>query len=92
MAVLGQAYAGSGRAKEAIELLERAIAMRQEAETPPRQLADMRFILATALWNATRDRGRARALAQQAFDVYAQAGAPYLDQRDEVATWIREHR
>jgi serine/threonine-protein kinase len=92
MASLAQAYVGVGRAAEAVPLLERAIAMRPEKEIPPRQLADMRFILATALWSSAGDRTRAKALARQAHEVYVAAGAPYAATREEIDTWLREHR
>jgi hypothetical protein len=46
------------------------------------------FILAQALWS-TREKRRARKLAQQAYQRFAALGHPYQGDADDVRRWIR---
>jgi tetratricopeptide (TPR) repeat protein len=64
-----------GDVDDALPMLERAHAMRKDAEIDPVELAGTRWSLARALHDAKtgRDPARARALAQQAREVFAAA-------------------
>jgi serine/threonine protein kinase/tetratricopeptide (TPR) repeat protein len=86
---IGLSYIAEGDASSAIVPLERAFRIREDHETDPSRRAETRFALARALWEAGRDRARARLLAQEARDSYAQAVAkPKLG---EVESWLRAH-
>ncbi len=86
---IGVSYIAEGDPGSAIVPLERAFKIREAHETDPSRRAETRFALARALWEAGRDRARARLLAQQARDSYAQAVAkPKLA---EVESWLRGH-
>ncbi len=49
-------------------------------------MAETRFALARLLWEQRQDRPRARRLAEQAQQAYAEAGI--VDHTEEVATWL----
>ena len=66
--------------------LERALAI-AEAQPDLAELAEVRFLLARALW-ASGEPQRARVLATQARDGFANAGAPVRRDLDEVAAWL----
>jgi len=86
---IGLSDIAEGDASSAIVPLERAFKIREDHETDPSRRAETRFALARALWDAGRDRVRARLLAQEARDTYAQAVAkPKLA---EVESWLRAH-
>jgi serine/threonine protein kinase len=86
---IGISYIADGDPTSAIVPLERAFKIREERETDPARRAETRFALARALWEAGRDRGRARGLAEAARDSYAKAVLkPKLV---EVEGWLRVH-
>ncbi len=86
--LLGRALVASGRAKEAVPVLEDALA-HPDAVREPRP--ELRFALARALWEAEpRARGRARQLATTARDAHADGG--HSGPRAEVQRWLDEHR
>ncbi len=86
---IGISYIADGDPTSAIVPLERAFKIREEHENDPARRAETRFALARALWEAGRDRGRARLLAEEARDSYAKAVAkPKLV---EVESWLRGH-
>lgn len=87
---IGRAHLDLGRAAEAIEPLERAVALRSADEIEPRLAATSRFMLARALVAAGRDRGPARALALEAQGLFASAGGTH-EASDEVAQWLSEN-
>jgi hypothetical protein len=64
-------------------------------ETPDELLAETRFMLAQALWEAPPDRGRDRpravALAEQARLAFQEVGKRRAGDLAEVEGWIREH-
>ncbi len=53
---------------------ERAVSILEEDKTAPDRLAEARFLLARALWPDRAQRSRARKLAEQARDGYAEHG------------------
>ncbi|HVT08864.1 MAG TPA: serine/threonine-protein kinase [Polyangia bacterium] len=86
---IGISYIAEGDATSAIVPLERAFRIREQRENDPARRAETRFALARGLWEAGRDRARARALAEQARDGYAKAVVkPKLA---EVESWLRAH-
>ncbi len=87
---LGRCALYTGHAAEAIDPLERAVKLTDPATSDPTNLAGFRFALARALWDAGRDRTRARELARLALPaMQAQAGAEA--QVHEVETWLKTH-
>ena len=86
---IGISYIADGDPTSAIVPLERALKIREDHENDPARRAETRFALARALWEAGRDRGRARMLAEGARDSYAKAVVkPKLV---EVESWLRGH-
>ncbi|MCY1013941.1 tetratricopeptide repeat protein [Nannocystis pusilla] len=86
----GDALIGLGRAAEAVPELERALAIREAAQVQPEELAEARFAVARALWDANGDRTRARALAEQAATTYPTAPGTE-DARASVGKWLASH-
>jgi tetratricopeptide (TPR) repeat protein/predicted Ser/Thr protein kinase len=92
---LGQALLGQGKPADARGYLERALSIRTANEVDPLALAETRFALAQALWDASieagADRARARELAELARDVYVGAGEVVAKQRGDVQRWLVAH-
>ncbi len=91
LTIAGRASVALGQAANAIAPLERALALEQAAAGAA-ALAGTRFALARALWDANRDRARARALAREARQAYADAGAAGQADLAEVDAWLAKHR
>ncbi len=95
---LGRALSGVGgsllllgRPDEAVEPLERALALRKPGEGDPLGRCEVHVRLADALWRTRRDRTRARELVTQADAICAEAGARGDEPRKEIAMWLRKH-
>jgi len=86
---IGQAYLGLHRTQDAIQTLERGLALREKAGQEPSEMAEGRYALARALWELGKDRKRALALAELARTGYA-AGKDDV-QAAQVAKWQAEH-
>jgi Tfp pilus assembly protein PilF len=92
---LGQALIGQGKPGDARALIERALSIQTTNDVHPALLAETRFALARALWDAPvdveADRARARELAEQARDgcVHADLIAGRLP--GEIQSWLAEH-
>ncbi len=86
---IGVSYLSEGDPSSAIVPLERAFKIREAQETDPSRRAETRFALARALWEAGRDRGRARVLAEEAREGYAKAVVKA--KLAEVDTWLHGH-
>ncbi|HEY6034079.1 MAG TPA: hypothetical protein VIV58_07465, partial [Kofleriaceae bacterium] len=56
------------------------------ATADPLELADARYVLARAMWEAKLDRPRARQIAMQ-----AQAEHPLAERRQVMADWLAQH-
>jgi tetratricopeptide (TPR) repeat protein len=86
-----------GKPTEAIPHLERALALRTTHPGDAVELAEIRFALAEALWDAPveagRDRARARELASLARTASASAegGERSAKQLTDITTWLTEH-
>jgi tetratricopeptide (TPR) repeat protein/predicted Ser/Thr protein kinase len=96
----------AGRPAEAIAPAERALRLREAGGVADGLIAEVRFGLARALWDAPvptsgpetggepargRDRTRAHALAMTARDEFAGAGASESKRLAEVDAWLAEH-
>ena len=85
----------AGQPGKAITSAQRAVAAREHAELAAPLLAQSRFVLARALWDAPagagRDRPRALALATQARDVLRAAGKHTPAELATVEAWLAVH-
>jgi tetratricopeptide (TPR) repeat protein/predicted Ser/Thr protein kinase len=92
---LGRVLIDLGKPVEALQQLERALSIRTAHAGDPTQLAETRFVLARALWEAPagqgRDRVRGRELAELARTTYAEAGKGSARHLSDVETWLIEH-
>jgi hypothetical protein len=92
LAKVARALLGLGRGKDARATAERALAALDPTKASALTLARTRFILARALWETAGDRARARELAVQARNSYAEAaraGAGVDDEMAEVEAGLR---
>jgi eukaryotic-like serine/threonine-protein kinase len=80
-----------GRAADAVVLAERAVKVREDGSAPAGEEAEARFVLARALWDASRERPRALAVAEQAREAYREAGDGEATALAEVEAWLRAH-
>jgi eukaryotic-like serine/threonine-protein kinase len=85
---LAKVALAKGRAGEAVSSAERAVRVSEEGNASPVVLAEVRFVLARASWDAGHERSRAIALAQQALEAYQGAGAVKATERAEVEAWL----
>jgi eukaryotic-like serine/threonine-protein kinase len=83
------------RPTDAIPLAQRAATVREKGGVAANLLAEARFVLARALWEAPvgegRDRARAVPLAQQARNAFRYAGEGRATDLADVEQWIRDH-
>jgi len=88
---IGQTYLAEAEPNRALAPLEHAFKIGQSADPDSLSRAETTFALARALWGARRDRGRARALAEEARAAYAKARAKTSAQDDltEIENWLR---
>jgi tetratricopeptide (TPR) repeat protein len=84
---IGVARWKQGRSADALAPLERALAIREASEPDAATVAETRFALARALWDAGRDRKRALALAATVRTEYERHDTQ-ADKAREVAAWI----
>ena len=95
---IGEVELGLHAPDKAIAPLSRAVALREANQGDPSELAESRFALARALWDAAhggtraRDRARARQLAGQAKDAVAALGDAGKEPLAEIAAWQAAHR
>jgi tetratricopeptide (TPR) repeat protein len=82
-----------GRPADAVLLAERALTLREKGDAQTGPLANARFLLARALWDAPiaggEDRVRARALAEHAREGFQAVGMP--KELAEVERWLDAH-
>jgi tetratricopeptide (TPR) repeat protein len=84
----GNSRLGSGQAKEASPLLERALSIREAQPVDPVDLARTRFAVARALRALHADPARALSLAIEARDAYARAGNRGKRDLPLVEAWL----
>jgi serine/threonine-protein kinase len=82
---IGDVLVAQHAAASAIAPLERALALREKDPGSRDGLPETRLLLARALWDAGRDRARARQLAEAARDGASQT------QKREIEAWLRSH-
>lgn len=90
---LGEAQLAMGEPEAAVVTLERALRIREHGEPDPLLVADTRFALARALWEAAgaaSDRGRARTLAASARAAFA-APPGAAAKASAVDAWLARH-
>jgi serine/threonine protein kinase len=93
--MLAQALLEGGDAPGAVAALDPAAAAMDATEVNPMFVAEVRFTLARALWDGRpAERGRARALAEQALDGYV-TRAPdtprFRESRKAIEAWLLAH-
>lgn len=88
MTGVGAALVDLGRPREAIAVLERALAIADPGPLDPLDVALLRFGLARALWDSHEDRPRARTLATAARDVFASGGEVAAAGLAEIRGWL----
>ena len=86
---MGLDHLGLGEAREAVPLLERAVAGGLEIE-------GARFALARAIWDSGGDRRRARRVAEEALPEFREHAAKYGGRFrrtvGEIEAWLATHR
>jgi hypothetical protein len=84
---IGRSYLQEANPGNALVPLERAFKIRTAQETDPSKRAETAFALACALWETSRDRGRALRLAEAARADYERAkSAPKVT---AIEAWLR---
>ena len=84
---LGQSYLGLESPLRAIEPLERALTVESSPGEGEVERAAAQFSLARALWEAKKDRPRARKLAAQAKEIFSRS-AHHEKDVSEVMAWL----
>jgi hypothetical protein len=83
------------RPADALPLARRALDVREAVPVPGHELAEVRVLLARALWDAPVEAGRDRAaaivLAEQARDGLRRSGRHAATQLADVERWIAAH-
>jgi tetratricopeptide (TPR) repeat protein len=88
---IGETYLAMRRLPDSLSALERALALREGRPGFPTTLARIRFDLAQALWESGKDQARARTLAAQAREAYANGGPGNASERAAVDAWLARH-
>ena len=89
LTILGHAQLELHHLDAALASLESALAM---ASIRPYERPELQFLIARALWDAGRDRRRARALADEARRGFAELGAGHEKSVAEIDAWLARHR
>jgi len=89
---LGEAQLGAGDPATAVATLERAFAVWGDSQVAKHLQPQAKYALARALWEANRDRPRARRLATEARDELVANGGPWRARADEIDKWLTTHR
>jgi hypothetical protein len=90
LTVIGLAHLGLRTPAAAIGPLERANSMLDPAKAHPMNIADTKFALARALWEARKNCARAIELARSAAKELAKSPPAIPINRAEVDAWLRE--
>ena len=88
---LGRAELGTGDLPRAQAHLEQALSVAKKTEVIWSELAEAQLALAEVLWTSEPDRERAVSLVRSAQRAYASHGASFLDQKDDIDTWLATH-
>jgi tetratricopeptide (TPR) repeat protein len=87
MTALGKTLIAERRLREAISLLENALRIRESSEPNAELVAETRFALARAYWEADQNRARARSLATAARDTYRSL-TEHGKAANEIDAWL----
>jgi tetratricopeptide (TPR) repeat protein len=85
---VGQVHLETGRPDLALAPLERALVLRAADDVDPVDRGDVQLALARALWDASKDRVRARELATAAIASFDRAEPGYPTARDKAVLWL----
>jgi tetratricopeptide (TPR) repeat protein len=88
---IAQIHIERHQALKAIPLLEEALTMRMTLEEDPLLIAEARFELGRALWDAGKDKLRSVDLIKEAQKSYSSSGNRQTTNTAEVDTWLRTH-
>jgi tetratricopeptide (TPR) repeat protein len=88
----GQIFLAWGRAREALPALERSLEIMSHGQPEPIDLGDGKLELARALVANGGDRVRARRLAEEAAQVFAEGGVKQQDRPGQVARLLQRMR
>jgi tetratricopeptide (TPR) repeat protein len=92
---LAEVALAQGRPADAVAPARRAVSVRNDAQAPATEVAQARFLLARAWWEApdgaSRDRPGAVHEAEQARDAYREAGSSRADELVMVESWLAAH-
>jgi tetratricopeptide (TPR) repeat protein/tRNA A-37 threonylcarbamoyl transferase component Bud32 len=87
---IGRTHAAQANAAAAVPYFERAVALREKGDEEA-DLAEARFALAMATWDAKQDRARSVALAGQAREGFGRQGARGKEHLAQVDAWLSRH-
>lgn len=87
LAAIGWNHLDRNAPQEAIAPLERALAV-LPPDHAPHERAQVRYLLARALWRGSRERVRAEQLMREARTLYAEAGEGFATDLKEVDAWL----
>jgi tetratricopeptide (TPR) repeat protein len=90
LTALGKTLISQRRRAEAIFVLEQALRIRERSEPNVALVAETRFALARALWEAPDERTRCRTFAVAALNAYRTLPT-YGKQATEVSSWLAKH-
>jgi tetratricopeptide (TPR) repeat protein len=91
LATEGEVQLKAGRARQALDALEAALARVQTPEALPMDRGEIRVLLAQALTALGREPARAHALVQAALPELRAAGAAGRERMAEAERWLAEH-
>ena len=91
MTALGKTLTAEGRPQEAAVVLDKALHIRERSEPNKELLAETRFALAEARWQAGGDPSGARAPAESALATY-RALPTHSKEASEVESWLATRR
>ena len=89
LTALGKTLISEGRWRAAISVLGQALRIREKSEPNAELLAETRFALARARWEAADDRAETRALATAARDAYRTL-PEHTAEVSEINAWLAE--
>jgi eukaryotic-like serine/threonine-protein kinase len=88
---IGATLVATKEAAAALPFLERAMAIYASKPPSAEKIAEAKLTLAKALWDAGKDRDRARTLGLEAAREYASFGAFTARERQDADRWVARH-
>lgn len=91
MGQLANSYLGQRRFQSAIDAAQRALTILAASDVEPREVGDVRFVLARALWDSRQERFQAIESARAALADYARSESSATPARsNEVTAWLEQ--